>query len=253
MLLFNEEEHKYFWKDYPEKELTSVSRLLAQYHEHFDADKMSVKVAEKRKTTPELILKEWKEENDKSIIRGKAYHAFREGEYYKDKKKSVFKHTENNGLKEAFDITRLKPGVYPELMLYLPEFDLTGTADYVEIFEDKTFILEDFKTNKELKFSGFMVFNPDSKTRSEKKMYPPISHLGDCNGTHYMLQLSIYAYILEQAGYKLRPNGLTIHHILFSEDKAFESVPYPVNYLKKEVIALLNHFKNAKSTHNKRK
>ena len=77
-------------------------------------------------------------------------------------------------------------------------------------------------------------------------MFPPIQHLGDCNGMHYMLQLSIYAYMLEKAGYKLRPQGLTIHHILFSQDKAFEVVEYPINYLKREVVSLLTHYKASK-------
>jgi hypothetical protein len=253
MLLFNEEEHRYFWRDAPEKVLTSVSKVIGQYHEEFDKKAKSESSAKKKGTTPEILLEEWAEKNRKSVERGKAYHLFREEEAYKDKKKKTYKHGESNGLKEAFDITKLQQGVYPELMLYLPEFDLTGTADYVEIFDDKTFILEDYKTNEKLEFSGYMVFDTESKTRKEKKMFTPVNHLPDCKGFHYTLQLSIYAYMLEQAGYKLRPNGLTILHVLFSEEKAFEVVKYPVNYLKKEVIALLNHFKNAKSTHNKRK
>lgn len=107
-------------------------------------------------------------------------------------------------------------------------------------------------TNKELKLKGFMEFNSVTKTKSEKKMFAPLSHLGDCNFNHYSIQLSTYAYLLEQVGYRLRPNGLTINHILFdNEDNPVDVVDYPVPYLKKEVKALLTHFKKNKKTKKK--
>ena len=99
-------------------------------------------------------------------------------------------------------------------------------------------------TNEKLTFEGYPTFNPKTKKREEKKMFFPINHLGDCNGIHYTIQLSAYAYMLELTGLKLRPNGLTLHHIIFDEeDNHVDTIYYPLNYLKKEVFTLFTHFK----------
>ncbi|MBK8156494.1 MAG: hypothetical protein IPK55_11105 [Streptococcus sp.] len=77
-------------------------------------------------------------------------------------------------------------------------------------------------------------------------MFAPIQHLDDSNGIHYTLQLSAYSFILEEAGYT--PNNLTIHHVLFDEDETdILVVDYPLNYLKKEVKLMFEHFKNFKN------
>lgn len=96
-------------------------------------------------------------------------------------------------------------------------------------------------TNEKLEFSGFMVFNPTTKRREEKKMFSPLSHLPDANGIHYSLQLSLYAYFLEERGYKLK--DLWIEHIIFEDDEHINVIKYPINYLKKDVITLCNHYK----------
>lgn len=245
-ILFDEGLHKYFYKEAPELKLTSVSKIIELYHEKFDADKIAEKTAAKRGVTKESLLEEWKETNSDAIKRGHKYHAYRENKYYEAGKISgsvVHRHKEEGTLKVGFDIEKLTPGIYPELIVDIPEFGVIGTSDYVEIFPDKTFILRDLKTNKKLETEGFKVWDPISKTKKSKMMYAPISHIHDCNLGHYSVQLSIYAYALEDAGFTLRPNGLTIDHILFDEEQnPIDSIPYSINYLKKEVKNLLTHF-----------
>jgi hypothetical protein len=246
-LLFSEHDHRYFYQNKPDIKLTSVSTLIGLYHEKFDTERIAKRYAEKNGRNVEDVLKEWKANNEESIKRGHGYHSFREEKFFKDAKKhnlNVLRHEEESGFKKAFDIEKLSAGIYPELIIDLPEFFVVGTSDYVEIFEDKTFIISDFKTNKELKFEGFPVWNPNTLRKEPKKMFAPIQHIHDCEGGHYSLQLSIYAYGLECAGFELREGGLTIEHILFDEDgQAVDSIIYPINYLKKEVKNLLQHFK----------
>ena len=245
-LQFNEELHKYTWLEEPDILLTSVSTLIGYYHEKFDEDKMSKKVADKRKVSQEQILEEWKLTREKAATKGTLYHAKKEKESLA--KSGVFKHPEVNGLKQALDITELKPGIYPELILYHPDYNIVGTADSVEIYSDNTFDLSDFKTNKKLDFSGYPVYNPKTHTREPKKMFVPLSHLEDCHGIHYTLQLSSYAFILEEAGYT--PRNLRIDHVQFDEDEQdIMIIPYSINYLKKEVKNMFEHFKSNKSKH----
>ena len=56
------------------------------------------------------------------------------------------------------------------------------------------------------------------------KMLDPLQHLDDCNYIHYCLQISIYAWMLEQEGYVVR--DLRFTHI---------NKPYPVSYMKYEI------------------
>ena len=248
-LLFNEEQHKYFYEEMPEIELVSPSGLIKLFHEPFDKQKMAQKTADKKGITVDEVLKMWKDKNTLSLEKGSAYHAYRENQYYELGKingHKVYKHEDTGTHKVGFDILNLSPGIYPELIVDIPEYGFVGTADNVEIFEDKTFTLLDFKTNEKLDLTGYPVFDPKTKTRKAKKMYPPISHIDDCNFGHYSIQLSLYAYALECAGYTLRPQGLNIHHILFDEKdpmKAVDVVIYPVNYLKSEAKTLLTYFK----------
>lgn len=240
-LLFDPVPHKYFFKEKPDIKLTSISTLIDLYGETFDEDKMSKRTAEKRKVSQEEILEEWKINRDKAATKGTLYHAKKEKEVLS--KSGVFKHPEVNGIKQALDITELKPGIYPELIVYHPKYNLVGTADLVILYSDGTFNLSDYKTNAKLEFTGYPVYNPKTHQRSPKKMYPPISHLDDCKGIRYSLQLSAYAFMLNEAGYT--PNQLRIDHVQFDEDEQdIMIVEYPVNYLKKEVKNMFEHFKS---------
>jgi len=239
-LLFSEPDHRYYWDEQPDVKLTSVSTLIGMYHEKFDSELRSKKYAEKHNMSQEEVLQMWEDKKVKSQIKGTLYHKKKEDELLS--KQGVFRHPEVEGVKQALDITELKPGIYPELIVYHPKYNIVGTADYVEIFPDNSFILKDWKTSKKLDFEGFPVWNPKTYRREPKKMFAPLNHLSDCNGTHYTLQLSIYSYLLEEAGYECKE--IILEHVQFDEDKEVMVVEYPINYLKKEVKNLCEHFKS---------
>lgn len=97
--------------------------------------------------------------------------------------------------------------IYSELGVFLPKLLISGMID-VLIIRDDHFVIGDWKTNR-----GGLVFesgyykkdkhqNPNQLTniwvKKNDKLLPPVSHLDDCNGNIYNLQLSGYAYCVEQ-------------------------------------------------------
>lgn len=112
-------------------------------------------------------------------------------------------------------------------------------------------------TNKEIKTEGFT--NWEGIT---EKMLDPVSHLDDCNFNHYVLQLSIYMYIILKHNPSLKPGRIFIHHITFEqegEDKygypiaakdsdgnpiVKDVLPMAVPYLVDEVISILHYIKD---------
>jgi hypothetical protein len=226
------------------------------YHEKFEAEIIAEKCAASDKykakhkypkdITGAEIIEMWNAKNRKAVERGKKFHAMQEEKWYK-KGKNVFKHEIlENGLKVSRSLVDLKPGVYPELMLYNLEYNIVGQSDEVEIYDNKEFSIRDWKTNETLDFEGVKIFDPTSKTKKQKLMYQPLHKYPDCNGTHYQVQLSLYAWMLEQFGYKCR--DLLIKHAIFeeirNEDVFVNEIHYPLDYAKKDIKNLLIHFKN---------
>ena len=96
--------------------------------------------------------------------------------------------------------------IYSEIGVFLPDYLVSGTID---IFCDRPsdFVILDWKTNRDgLKFeAGY--YKKDKTTipnqltdewvRKSEKMLPPLSHLDNCNGEHYTMQLSLYAIMSE--------------------------------------------------------
>lgn len=96
--------------------------------------------------------------------------------------------------------------IYSEIGVYLIDYLISGTIDILCI-KDTDFVILDWKTNRDgLKFeAGY--YKKDKKTipnqltnewvRKDEKMLPPLSHLDNCNGEHYTMQLSLYAIAVE--------------------------------------------------------
>lgn len=237
-IIFNEDLHKYSIVDRPEIELTSVSKIIEMFKQPFDKEYWATRKAKERGITKEEILKEWDEKRDTSLERGTAHHKMREEEILKRVKVQTLNHGED---KLAHDLRNLEAGIYPELIVYDLLHKAVGTADLVTIYDDKSFDLEDYKTNKKLAFNSVLLYQDGE--RKPKKMKQPVSHLEDCNGMHYSLQLSLYAYMLEGFGYTCKK--LIIHHIIFDEDGHWiDTVKYPVNYMKKECTLIFKHLKS---------
>lgn len=90
-------------------------------------------------------------------------------------------------------------------------------------------------SNKEIKKKGFY----DSGIRSEQKMLYPLNNLPDANFYHYTLQLSTYAWMLQQ----INPNFVIKDLILNHYDHNGNNTLYHCEYLKNDVERMLAYHK----------
>lgn len=96
--------------------------------------------------------------------------------------------------------------IYSEIGAFLIDFLISGTIDILCVRDDK-FVILDWKTNRDgLQFeSGYYkkdkTTNPAQLTNiwvhKSEKLLPPLSHMPNCNGSIYNMQLSMYAYMVE--------------------------------------------------------
>lgn len=93
--------------------------------------------------------------------------------------------------------------IYSEIGAFLPEYLISGTIDILPIREDQ-FVILDWKTNRTgLRFeAGYYrkdkTIRPNQETdewvsKRDDVMLPPFSHLPNCNGSTYSMQLNLYA------------------------------------------------------------
>ena len=229
-VIFKEKGHKYIHVKNG-KELISTNTLLHLYKNPFDEDGSIIKkCAAKEGITVKELQKRWDEIRDNSTAYGTEVH--KEIEYY-IKKKKVRKSPYIEAVKQ-FSKIKFNGQLFSETRIW--DLDLgingvAGTVDIIDLYNDNCINLADLKTNKKI-----------SKFSYGKKMFYPLDCFDDSNFYLYQCQLSLYAYILDRAGYWV--NKLTILHY----DKEKKTLtPYEVNNVKKEIINMINHYKNGGS------
>lgn len=99
-------------------------------------------------------------------------------------------------------------------------------------------------TNAKIDFESFQAYDKNTRSKKPRMMNPPVSHLQDCNGIHYTIQLSLYAYFLEQFGYTCK--SLTLIHLITDKDhNIIQEVKYPLEYIKKDIKKILFWYTNS--------
>ena len=186
-----------------------------------------------------------------------------------------FKEATNNKYEKIYDVFDfyINKGytIYSEIGAFLIDYLISGTIDILCIKEDR-FVILDWKTNRNgLQFeAGY--FKKDKSTTpaqltnqyivKDEKMLPPLSHLDNCNGMHYTMQLSTYARMVELI-LDIPCVGLGLCHIGSPFVKNQYGMPYRdknnqypidengeetinwyhINYLRNEVDAILRERK----------
>lgn len=158
--------------------------------------------------------------------------------------------------------------IYAEIGAFLVDYLLSGTIDVLLIRDDQ-FVIGDWKTNRGgLKFeAGYYKKDKSQKpaqttnewVRKNEGLLPPLTHLPNCNGSIYNLQLSVYAFMVEtilgipNAGLwlchidsdfvlneygmpKRFPDGL--YHV--KKNPVETTTLFKMKYLKQDVINILN-------------
>lgn len=260
-LKFKEEDHSYTSDD--GITWTSVTSLVGKYKQPFDADAVAIRSSKSKKSKwsgipPEKIKEIWRKEGKRATDLGTWYHNMRERDLLSCEtigddlpvNKPII---QDDGLKVA-PKQRLKNGIYPEHFIYLKSAGVCGQADYVDVV-DGVVNITDYKTNKEIKTESYKNWEG-----IHQMMNGPLSHLQDCNLTHYTLQMSIYMYMMLRHNPKLKPGKLTIQHVIFEKIRDDEHgypvtlyddmgnpvvkdvINYDVPYLKEEVISLIKTY-----------
>lgn len=267
ILQFTAHNHKYTSGD--DTNWLSVTSLISNFKQPFDAEKIAAKVAKSKKSkwygmSPTEIKEAWKSEANRATTLGTWYHNQREADICGLENMErygttvpIFKPIEKEGIKYSPN-QKIGNGVYPEHMVYLKSAGICGQSDLVEVINGVVHIT-DYKTNKEIKLEGFTNWEGISQ-----KMSSPLNHLDDCNLNHYAIQLSMYMFIILKHNPKLTAGTITIHHILFEEagrDRfdnpisaldtdgnpiVTEVVQYDLPYLKKETIDIIHWLEDNK-------
>lgn len=158
--------------------------------------------------------------------------------------------------------------IYAEIGMFLIDYLVSGTIDVLLVRDDR-FVVGDWKTNRGgLKFkAGYYKKDKSCKPYQEtnefveKKEYllPPLSHLPNCNGSIYNMQVSTYAYAVEtilgipcaglwlchiDSDFELNEYGMPrrfpdgLYHI--KENPVETTRIFKMNYLRDEVISIMN-------------
>jgi hypothetical protein len=186
-----------------------------------------------------IVKSEWKLKNDKSKTKGTAFHNLMEEEIHKDaglEYEGVFARIN----KDTDDLSKLHDPssvvIIPELKMYNRDFLISGMADKVFIHPNMKVDIDDWKTNEKI----------DRINPFGDKMLGPLSHYDDCNQNHYSLQVSLYAWMLEQYGYK--PNNLKFTHVEIDVNyNILNRVEYRTLYLKRDVENMLQYYQDNKN------
>ena len=272
---FNEQEHVY-WNLNDNKRYSSVTTMIHSFTQEFDGQFWSAykalekllgleafKAEKKRllethkidlqyyidtygiseldfNKSQQDILDKWQADNIAACERGTAIHSELEEQYYKSPTCSVEKYGIGGKFecrKNYYDLD-LEKGVYPEYLIYYQsedgQFRLAGQIDLL-IKDGNDIYIVDYKTNKELKEkSGF-----DTRTKKMSMMKYPMSNLMDCNMNHYTLQLSTYAWMLQQINPDFNIKKLVLVHYDYQGNVTEKEV----DYLKEDVIRMIRYFK----------
>lgn len=227
MLVFDAISHTYK-NEFTNEAYSSVSALLNKVKKPFDADTIAARVAKKRNCTVEEVKAEWKQANDFSKDYGTEIHTAIE-QYNKTGSYNM----QYVDVVQAYidlDIIDVKrDNLLVEQQVYSHEYKLAGTSDTIRIEDKGGFSVFDIKTNK--KFNLYSQYND--------YLLAPVDHLPACEYSTYGLQLSLYAYMYQSmTGRKVNQLG-----IFYYDRNAVKFTYYPINYMKHEAIAILNHFR----------
>jgi hypothetical protein len=248
MIKFIEDNHQYVDLLDGSTDWTSVTTLIHKFEPKKDWGEIRRKYAKKHGLSEEEVAIRWSNENIKAVNRGTKFHAQREAELLscetitiEDKPLFICRPIiDNNGHKIAPN-QKLSDGIYPELMVAMKSAKICGQADYVEIINGRINI-KDYKTNKELKWNGFINWEG-----IEEMMTGPLSHIPNCNGWLYALQLNTYAYIIRKNNPTLKLGKLELLHIRFDEyDEVSEVIPHVLPDLQSSVHNMIEYYKTNK-------
>ena len=245
-ITFKEDTHQYF--DPAGQEYTSVSRVLQTITPDFDRDGISLNMARAKAKqdgisvdrAQQIILQDWDHKKNSAIDRGNWIHdnieAFLTIGSCDEKLVPVSKRV------ASFVAQYYK--YFPEALIYASEYLTAGQSDLVvqrQKKKDGTVDFYDYKTNEAKGIYYDSIKRKDGKIVKHYNNFlkAPLDHLEHSNYNLYSLQLSIYAYLASITF------GITVGRLgIIFIDNNLKVRMIPVAYMKMEIIALLEAFKD---------
>lgn len=231
---FFESDHHYEYKG--QRVGVSVTRLIEEYTNEFDAEAIAEKVAIRDGKSIQELLDEWKEKNEWSCEKGHLGHCYAQDTWeqlfpspiwFDDEEKRIginriCSQADNfyNDYKDKFEL------VANELVVGSYDFDIASAID--ALFINKLtggLVLVDYKTNSDI----------HKNEKYAKNMKVPLSHLKDTTLNHYAIQLSIYKYLVE----KYTNLKIEEFFIVYMSENIENYEIIEVTYLEKEVKNIL--------------
>lgn len=207
-LYFDPVSHEY--EDEDGNKFWTGSTWAHQFEKPFDPQLIAPKVAEKKLTTVDKVIEAWDMKSEVSLSYGTTVHKALEcGIKYGE--------LPNNSHLAALVQTYLDVShdeeQTSELFVVDMEHKMCGTIDVLVNKGKKHVVIRDFKTGD--------VYKKTTLTDEAKKLWPELQNK---TISIYQLQLSFYAYIMEQKGYKVK--GLEIY--AESADDNWQVIPLSV-------------------------
>ena len=188
------------------------------------------------------ILDEWQRKNIEACERGTKIHADLEHSFTKKKETDMKKYglggkflvnTNDTLNKSNLELLDIDKGVFPEYLIYRVsddgKFRLAGQIDLL-IKDGNDIYIRDYKTNSKIDEKSYY----NQRTKKYQMMQYPLNNLMDCAKVHYALQLSTYAWMLQQVNPAFNIKQLMLIH--YDHDGNVTEIP--VNYLKDDVIRM---------------
>jgi hypothetical protein len=157
-------------------------------------------------TRKKELADEWELKKTIAAWRGTMFHDYMERIAYQEKR--LYNHAVDKYFPVIFkkkifdnqtlftDLMELEDGAYLELLVFDPVHDICGQADkvFIETISGKRFIdIGDLKTSGD---------KPDTKGR--ENYYEPLDHLKKSKHMQYVLQINLYAKLLQRHGFHPR-------------------------------------------------
>jgi len=237
---FEETKHRYTNTD-TGAIYTSGTGFIGKFHKKFNALEVATNLVNNnpkyKDKTVESVLAEW----DEAAAMGTRIHKYLEDHLNKDLnlEKLPSAHIPRvKHLMEAWDNLKLLEEykdweICPEHIVFLDDYKLAGQSDLVLLnHKEGTFKVLDYKTNKK---------GISKEPYNNETMFPPVNHLTECKFTHYSLQLSLYAFMLEQElGYTCAGNEIL--WVDTNDKTTVEIHRWEVPYFRDEILEMLEVF-----------
>lgn len=229
---FNPVDHSY--TNPSGEDYLSVNKMISKVQKEFPKDRIAYFMAKEQGLKPQDILKSWEENSQRARDKGTKVHDVIEHYHntmeIKDEDRKEFSGLLKELSKYFTDYSRS----YQEVILYSDKYKVAGRADKVCIRtnrrEKSVIDLYDYKT-------GIEEYRP----KNRKYLFNPLSFIEDSKYNHDCLQLSSYAFMLEEMlEGKANIGKLGVIYI----DKELNSKLVPAAYMKLEVERLFKTFGN---------